>query len=219
MLAVRSGAAAVTSGQRLGLRSVSLGPAPPACAQRRLVLGDMTSPLTHRVCRPARPAAGLAAAIVLVLGSAISAAATPQRAAAATSLVPANHAASAWQCRHASSRGSGGLQEWPARIRARVAVQFALDDIGGYRPGGGASDHHTGLALDVMVRGEAGDEVADWFRAHAQELNVKYVIWQQGIWFPGREGYRPMQDRGSDTENHYDHVHISFHPGAGTCPR
>ncbi len=133
MLAVRSGAAAVTSGQRLGLRSVSLGPAPPACAQRRLVLGDMTSPLTHRVCRPARPAAGLAAAIVLVLGSAISAAATPQRAAAATSLVPANHAASAWQCRHASSRGSGGLQEWPARIRARVAVQFALDDIGGYR--------------------------------------------------------------------------------------
>jgi hypothetical protein len=38
-----------------------------------------------------------------------------------------------------------------------------------------------------------------------------YVIWEQKIWDsrnPGA-GWKPMADRGSITQNHYDHVHIS----------
>ena len=81
--------------------------------------------------------------------------------------------------------------------------------IGGYRPGRGSSDHHTGHAIDVMVRGEKGTEIADWFRDNARALNVKYVIFEKRIWMPGR-GWKSMEDRGSATQNHMDHVHASF---------
>ena len=48
-------------------------------------------------------------------------------------------------------------------------------------------------------------------RAHASELGVSYVIWSQHIWSVerGSEGWRAMEDRGSTTANHYDHVHVS----------
>ena len=128
------------------------------------------------------------------------------------------HREDALGCRLIDTPGSRGLQRWPSAVRSRVAAQFGLTHIGGYRPGSGRSDHHSGRAIDVMVRGEYGTEVADWVRANARELNVKYVIWQQGYWQPGMTGYRPMKDRGNDTANHWDHVHVSFHRGSGTCP-
>ncbi|GAB47804.1 hypothetical protein MOPEL_029_00850 [Mobilicoccus pelagius NBRC 104925] len=130
----------------------------------------------------------------------------------------ANHPQSAFECRLIDTPGSRGLRNWPSAVRSRIAAQFGLTDIGGYRPGEGRSDHHSGRALDIMVRGDAGTEVAEWVRAHAGELNVKYVIWQQGYWQPGMNGYRPMKDRGSETANHWDHVHVSFYRGSGTCP-
>ncbi|MDO5627629.1 MAG: hypothetical protein Q4G43_04835 [Mobilicoccus sp.] len=126
--------------------------------------------------------------------------------------------ADAWACRLSGGPGVSGLQTWPAAVRARVAAEFGVAHIGGYRPGHGKSDHHSGHALDIMIRGQKGTEIADWFRANARDLNVKYVIWEQGYWHPGMRAYRPMADRGSDTANHWDHVHVSFHPGSGTCP-
>ena len=56
-----------------------------------------------------------------------------------------------------------------------------------------------------------GQALADWARAHAGELDLYDIIWQQHIWTPVRasEGWRAMPDRGSPTANHYDHVHIS----------
>jgi hypothetical protein len=43
----------------------------------------------------------------------------------------------------------------------------------------------------------------------AGTLNIKYIIWKQRIWHPGGGGWEPIEDRGSVTANHYDHVHIS----------
>ncbi len=56
-----------------------------------------------------------------------------------------------------------------------------------------------------------GQAVADYVRAHATELGVTYVIWRQHIWSVARssEGWRLMEDRGSPTQNHFDHVHVS----------
>lgn len=163
-----------------------------------------------------RRAAILMSALGLVLAVNGTADAAPSR----TSVSSYVHSQSdaAWGCRLAGGPGASGLQWWPSVVRSRVAVQFGLYDIGGYRPGQGRSDHHSGHALDVMVRGHRGDEVAEWFRANAGPLNVKYVIWKQGYWHPGMSGYRPMADRGSETANHYDHVHISFKSGSGWCP-
>jgi hypothetical protein len=39
------------------------------------------------------------------------------------------------------------------------------------------------------------------------------VIWSQQIWTVdrGSEGWRYMEDRGSTTANHYDHVHVTVY--------
>jgi hypothetical protein len=87
----------------------------------------------------------------------------------------------------------------------------------GYRNSPG-SDHYTGNALDLMIpsynttTGKAlGQNVANWAVANHQKLGIHYVIWNQQIWNVDRErdGWRAMSDRGSDSANHTDHVHIS----------
>ena len=62
-----------------------------------------------------------------------------------------------------------------------------------------------------MVSGDRGQQVADFVRANASELGVSYVIFSQQIWSVerGSEGWRGMEDRGSTTANHYDHVHVT----------
>lgn len=55
-----------------------------------------------------------------------------------------------------------------------------------------------------------GDEVARWALDHMGEYAVTYVIWKQQINSGDGRGWRDMEDRGSITQNHYDHVHVSF---------
>ena len=81
-------------------------------------------------------------------------------------------------------------------------------------------DHPSGRALDLMLpnyqsrQGQAlGYAVRDWARAHARELGIQYVIFHHHIWNiqRDREGWRYMADRGSDTANHLNHVHITVY--------
>jgi len=84
-----------------------------------------------------------------------------------------------------------------------------ITSYGTYRSGSG--DHASGRAVDIMVTGSFGWEVADFVRTNYVELGVSYVIFSQNIWSVDRggEGWRGMSDRGSTTANHYDHVHVS----------
>lgn len=101
-----------------------------------------------------------------------------------------------------------GLGSSAIAVYSAVRSAFGITSIGGYRAGDGG-DHGTGHAVDVMTSSFAqGDAVASFAMAHAGSLNIKYVIWKQRIWFPG-SGWRSMADRGSATQNHMDHVHIS----------
>ena len=77
-----------------------------------------------------------------------------------------------------------------------------------------ASDHPKGRALDFMVDRATGDQLAACALRNREELGVSYVIWRQRI--DTGSGFRPMADRGSPTANHFDHVHVSFEPGAGS---
>jgi len=56
-----------------------------------------------------------------------------------------------------------------------------------------------------------GDRIAEWAIANANKLGVKYVIYKQRIYNMSFPGWRAMADRGSITQNHWDHVHISMH--------
>jgi hypothetical protein len=84
--------------------------------------------------------------------------------------------------------------------------------VGGYRSSSG--DHGERLAADFMVYKKAtkGDRIARFAKKHHRQLNVTYVIWYQRIWSVdrARAGWRRMEDRGSLTANHRDHVHVSF---------
>lgn len=85
---------------------------------------------------------------------------------------------------------------------------FGITSIGGFRAGDWG-DHGSGRAVDVMTSSFGqGDAVAEFFQAHAGEFGIKYIIWKQRYWAPGG-GWSMMEDRGSPTQNHMDHVHIS----------
>ncbi len=103
-----------------------------------------------------------------------------------------------------SSKGLGGNA---SVVCSAVRSNFGITNIGGFRAGAG--DHGTGRAVDVMVSGSTGDAVAQWAISHMGQLNITYVIWKQRIWLSGASSWRSMEDRGSVTANHYDHVHIS----------
>ena len=81
-------------------------------------------------------------------------------------------------------------------------------------------EHGEGRAVDAMISDSAlGDEVAEWLRENHEELGVSEVIWAQQIWTVQRsgDGWRDMEDRGSDTANHYDHVHVTVHGDEGSA--
>ena len=73
-------------------------------------------------------------------------------------------------------------------------------------------------ALDILTADEygerasdgnaLGDRVAAFALEHQDEYGVMYVIWLQRYNDGG--GWDPMEDRGSITANHFDHVHVSF---------
>ncbi|WP_300405407.1 hypothetical protein [uncultured Nocardioides sp.] len=121
---------------------------------------------------------------------------------------PATASANA-SCTNGSSVPAGVSPNIAAVHRA-VCAQFpSITSYGTFRSGGG--DHGRGLAVDIMVSGELGWQVAEFVRANAGQLGVSYAIYSQRIWSVerGGEGWRPMSDRGSATANHYDHVHVS----------
>lgn len=104
-----------------------------------------------------------------------------------------------------------GLTERTRNVARATCNAFpGISSFGGYRSGGG-SYHGSGRAVDAMISGEAGWDVARWARANASELGITEVIYAQKIWTTQRagEGWRSMSDRGSVSANHYDHVHIS----------
>jgi hypothetical protein len=83
----------------------------------------------------------------------------------------------------------------------------------GYRPGDDYP-HGTGNAIDSMVPDSAtGDAIAEFVQDHYRALGVSQIIWAQHIWTVQRmdEGWRWMEDRGSATANHYDHVHVTVY--------
>jgi hypothetical protein len=72
-------------------------------------------------------------------------------------------------------------------------------------------EHAQGIAVDIMVSGDRGWEVAQFIRSNSSALGVSYAIHARNIWSVQRsaEGWRGMEDRGSVTANHYDHVHVT----------
>jgi len=84
--------------------------------------------------------------------------------------------------------------------------------------------HHptADRAIDILVskafgqtptdNNALGDRVAQFALDHQAANGIWYVIWRQR--YNDGSGWDPMEDRGSITANHYDHVHVSFNETA-----
>ena len=111
-------------------------------------------------------------------------------------------------CTNGSSVPSGVSPNVVAVHEAVCANFPELTSYGTFRSDG---EHSQGLAIDIMVSGDRGWQVAEFVRAHYSELGVSYIMYSQRIWSVDRsgEGWRYVEDRGSTTANHYDHVHVT----------
>ncbi|HEV9899776.1 TPA: LysM peptidoglycan-binding domain-containing protein [Streptococcus pneumoniae] len=112
---------------------------------------------------------------------------------------------------------NAGLQPQTAAFKEEIANLFGITSFSGYRPGD-SGDHGKALAIDFMVpeRSELGDKIAEYAIQNMASRGISYIIWKQRFYAPFDSKYgpantwNPMPDRGSVTENHYDHVHVSM---------
>ena len=117
----------------------------------------------------------------------------------------------------ATKSENAGLQPQTAAFKEEVANLFGITSFSGYRPGD-SGDHGKGLASDFMVpvSSALGDQIADYAIQNMASRGISYIIWKQRFYAPFDSKYgpaytwNPMPDRGSVTENHYDHVHVSM---------
>ena len=140
--------------------------------------------------------------------------AEPSQGASATYTAPA---APDYATIAATKSENAGLQPQTAAFKEEVAKLYGITSFSGYRPGD-PGDHGKGLAIDFMVpvSSALGDQVAEYAIQNMASRGINYIIWKQRFYAPYDSKYgpaytwNPMPDRGSITENHYDHVHVSM---------
>ena len=141
---------------------------------------------------------------------------------AEAAVLAASAPAAAQQFQVALPRGIGSEDRlqvktiWAARA---ISVLFPqITTIFGYREDP-LPWHPNGLAIDVMIPNHAspegielGNQIAGYALANAKRWGINHVIWRQKI-YPGVGGGSWTADLGSETLNHYDHVHIATNGG------
>lgn len=113
----------------------------------------------------------------------------------------------------------GGLQVKTIWVARAISSMFPeITTIGGYRQDA-LKWHPNGLAIDVMIPDhnseegiELGNQIAGYALANAERMGVIHVIWRQGF-YPGIGAPSWTADYGSETLNHFDHVHIATDGG------
>jgi hypothetical protein len=124
----------------------------------------------------------------------------------------------------------GSEEHWQTdtiRLARAVALKFPqIQTIGGWRPVDAYPDHPSGRAADIMIpnyetaQGKSlGDAINKYVLDNKDFFAVEYTIWRQQYTPAGGEGNQ-MEDRGSPTQNHFDHVHVTTighgYPAPGT---
>ncbi|WP_017594061.1 pilus assembly protein TadG-related protein [Nocardiopsis potens] len=105
-------------------------------------------------------------------------------------------------------------------------VVFEKYGVGCYRSQEDGGEHPRGRACDYMVSAngalpspdlkKGSDQAAQWMIDNHEELDIYYIMWDHYIWNPGRDPVGPwdqvkrwVPDRGGNTVNHMDHIHVS----------
>lgn len=113
-----------------------------------------------------------------------------------------------------SATANDGLKPGISDIKKTIEQKFPGLTIGGYNGNVDQpwDEHATGEAIDVMIPPELvgtpeGQALGDQIVQQALAGGGSYALWGQKQWNPDGSS-SGMDDRGSVTENHGDHVHI-----------
>ena len=171
--------------------------------------------------RAAAEAAAAAQAAEAAAAQAAAAAAAAERPSAAPAAPAPRVGASAPAGTAASavariSNSAGGVR--PQTQAAADKVVSNVPGAGGITLGGtraSAADpggHPSGLALDYMVMSNTalGEAIIAYHVAHWNELGVEYLIYKQRMLSSPGGAWVGMENRGSPTANHMDHVHVNY---------
>jgi LysM repeat protein len=121
---------------------------------------------------------------------------------------------------HANITNSAG----PVRPQTQAAADNVVTDVpgadsitlGGTRASAiDPHGHPSGLAIDYMVglgNTALGNAIVQYHIDHWDTLGVEYIIYKQRILLSPGGAWKPMEDRGSPTQNHMDHVHVNYRP-------
>jgi len=126
--------------------------------------------------------------------------------------------------------GATGLTPRAGQVRAAMGEVFGNQSLGGFAPGGvgqghGAdSTHYDGRATDIFFRPvteenrRQGWMLAHWLVAHAEDLNIQYVIFDDRFW-SARSSRTQWRDYdapqpGNEILRHLDHVHVDVLGGS-----
>ena len=189
-------------------------------------LGELTASRSQRDSEQA--AAGASQAQAEQAAAAAQAEAAAQAAAAEAAAAQAAQAAQASPAQSAAASGTAATavakisnSAGPLRPQAQAAANAVVSNVagadgitlGGTRasaadPGG----HPSGLAIDYMVLADTalGEAIVQYHIAHWDELGVEYVIYKQRMLSSPNGSWTSMEDRGSPTANHLDHVHVNY---------
>lgn len=101
----------------------------------------------------------------------------------------------------------GPVKPWVQKAADELGNLFGIKTIGGWRKTDPFPDHPSGHAIDLMTT--TGTALAEYARANAKRLGIKYIVWNRQVWSQARaaEGWRPYT---GTTNPHTDHVHITF---------
>jgi hypothetical protein len=203
-------------------------------AQDAKVLGDLVASRSQREADAATAAASQSQAEQAAAAAKAQAEAqAAAEAAAAAQSAQAAHAAAAkaGPAPAAAAAAAAGIavtavakitnSTGPVRPQTQAAANAVVSNVpgagsitlGGTRasatdPGG----HPSGLALDYMVLGDTalGEAIIAYHVAHWNELGVEYLIYKQRMLSSPGGSWVGMEDRGSPTANHMDHVHVNY---------
>lgn len=144
---------------------------------------------------------------------------------------PPDDAGPSLTCRGTAEQGlpeqemtESGLTPRAEGVREAMAAVFGEQPLGGFTPGGfdyghgEESTHYDGRAIDIFFRPvseenrRAGWQLAHWLMAHADDLHVQYIIFDDRIWSAhssrGAWGDYRAPDPTDPILRHLDHVHV-----------
>lgn len=149
---------------------------------------------------------------------------------------PPDDAGPSLSCRGTAADGlpeesltASGLTPRAERVRQEMAQVFGEQSLGGFAPGGVGqghgeeSTHYDGRAIDVFFRPVSQEQrregwlLAHWLVAHADELDLQYVIFDDLYWSAhssrGRWSDYEAPAPANEILRHLDHVHVDVHRG------